>query len=443
MALAVGVVLSPAALAEQPTYNRITIDNNLPGAAFVVSGNVALLPRPELVVSAFGLFGYGPTGPIIPAAGTVNVYRRKFVGGFFQLNDWEKIEIVKESDGITFPNRPAIADVNGDWMPDVIVPGGYFFDNYTGQQRGSLTWWENRRNARKWLRHDLVTNSPFSYHSVVLVDLDGDHIKDIVTVAEDAGSPSSPADDIVELQFLKGKRRGKFYPPVKIADGGGGLIEAHDVNGDGRMDIVSPQFFGPVQAQPFVPAVARDASVASYVWFENNGDGTFTRHAIGTNQGPGFTIVPVNPLDGGPTRWIATNHTNPNVPFPPFALYPAPAVYEFTPGPDPRQPWAVQQLSSAGDFPVTGGIGQAAPGAVAGGDLTGNGGLDLAVAGDGSRAVYWMEQQGDGTFITHQLPDSDGYGQNGGPLIQDLNWNGKNEIVFSSFDQNALSIWTR
>lgn len=106
MALAVGaagLASSSAAMGEQPTYNRITIDNNLPGAAFVVSGNVALLPRPELVVSAFGLFGYGPTGPIIPAAGTVSVYRRKLAGGFFQLSGWEKIAIVKESDGITFP----------------------------------------------------------------------------------------------------------------------------------------------------------------------------------------------------------------------------------------------------------------------------------------------------------------------------------------------------
>lgn len=86
--------------------------------------------------------------------------------------------------------------------------------------------------------------------------------------------------------------RFQFESPVKIADGGGGLIEARDVNGDGRMDIVSPQFFAPVQAQPFVPAVARDASVASYVWFENNADGSFTRHAIGTNQWPVMALAP-------------------------------------------------------------------------------------------------------------------------------------------------------
>ena len=53
--------------------------------------------------------------------------------------------------------------------------------------------------------------------------------------------------------------------------------------------------------------------------------------------------------DERPTRWLATNHTNPN------------AVYEFTPGAEVRQPWAVRSLSAVGDFPVTGGLGQAAP----------------------------------------------------------------------------------
>lgn len=446
LAVAALAAVSPVALGDVPLYDRITIEPAATGAAFAVAGNVADNPRPEIVLSAFGQFQFGPTGPIIPAAGTVTMYKNAQPGNApnGQLVNWNKTEIVGLAEGITFPNRPALADVSGDGKLDVIVPGGYFFDTYIGNARGSLAWWENKANGTTWLRHDIVTNSPFSYHSVVFDDFDDDTVNDIVTVAEEAGNPSSPADDLVELQFLKGNGDGTFQPPVRIADGGGGLIEAYDVNGDGLLDIVSPQFFGPVAAQPFVPAPARDASVASFVWFENNGDGTFSRHAIGTNQGPGFVIVPVDNLRGdGVTRWVATNHTNKNIAFPPFSLYPAPAVYEFTPGADPRAPWAVRQLSTDGDFPVTGGPGQAAPGSVAAGHLNGDGRLDLAVAGDGSRAVYWMEQQEDGSFVTRQLPDSNAYGQNGGPVILDLNRSGTDDIVFSSFDQNALSIWTR
>ena len=148
-----------------------------------------------------------------------------------------------------------------------------------------------------------------------------------------------------------------------------------------------------------------------------------------------------NLLGDGVTRWIATNHTNPNVAFPPFALYPRPAVYELTPGADPTQPWAVRTLSAPNDFPVTGGVGQASPGAAVAGDLDDDGRLDIAVSGDGSRAVYWMQQQPDGTFVTEALPDSVGFGQSGGPVILDSNRSGTNETIFSSFDQNALSIW--
>ena len=424
---------------------RTTIEDDLTGAAFVIAGNVADNPRSELVVSAFGAFTFGPFGPIPPEAGTVNLYKNAELGNppNGQIAIWNKTEIVSLSDQITFPNRPTLVDINEDGRNDVIVPGGYFFDTFIGFSRGSLTWWESKGNATEWIRHDIVTGSPFSYHSALYEDFDGDGINDIMTVAEEAGNPGDPNDDIVELQFLRGLGGGNFALPVKVADGGGALLVAYDVNDDGLMDVVSPQFFGPVAAQPFVPEAFRGPSVASYVWFENNGDGSFTRWAIGTNQGPGFTIIPVDNLLGdGVTRWVATNHTNPNVPFPPFALYPEPSVYEFTPGADPRQPWSVRTLSAPGDFPVTGGIGQAAPGAAAAGDIDDDGLLDLAVAGDGSRAVYWMKQQADGTFVTMQLPDSDGYGQNGGPVIMDLNRSGENEIVFSSFDQNAVSIWS-
>lgn len=446
IAIAFGVFASTQTLAEAPYYARTTIDAGLTGAAFVVAGNVVDNPRPEIVASAFGQLIFGPQGPVFPPAGRVVMYTSTRAGNapHRHIAGWNQTEIVGLADAIKAPNRPALADVNGDGKTDVIVPGGYFFDSFIGNALGSLTWWENKSNGKRWVRHDIVTGSPFAYHSAVYADMDGDGRKDIVSVAEQGGNPQISTDDIVELHLFKGNGNGTFQPAVKLADGGGSLIEAYDVNRDGRIDIVSPQLFGPVAGQPFVPAPARDASVASFVWFENTGTGTFTRHAIGTDQGTGFAIVPVKNLRGdGITRWIATNHTNKNIAFPPFSLYPEPAVYEFTPGLDPRQPWAVRQLSAPGSFPVTGGVGQAAPGAAAAGDLNADGRMDIAVSGDGSRAVYWLEQRGDGTFVTHQLADSNGYGQSGGPVVIDLNRDHESEIVFSSFDQNALSLWSR
>lgn len=428
------------------SYTRTTVDNAIPGAAFVVAGNIMDNPRPEIVVAAFGQIGFGPSGPVYPAAGTVSVYRNAQPGNApnGQIALWNRTEVVGLADAITFPNRPLLADINEDGRNDLIVPGGFFWDAAFGNSRGSLTWWENAGNGQQWIRHDIVTGSLAVFHSVVYDDFDGDTVADIMTVSEAAGLPSSITDDVIELMILRGNGDGTFQPPVKVADGGGSLIESWDVNGDGYLDIVSAQYFGPVLGQPFVPLAARNASNASFVWFENDGQGNFTRHAIGVNQGPSFNIVPVrNLLGDGVTRWIATNHTNLNIASPPFSLYPEPAVYEFTPGPDPRQLWSVRQLSSPGSFPVTGGQGQASPGAVAAGDLDGDGRLDIAVSGDGSRAVYWLEQQEDGSFVTRQFPDSTGYGQAGGPVVMDINRSGTNEVIFSSFDQNTLAIWSR
>ena len=432
--------------ADDPGYQGVLIDEGVPGAAFVVEANVRSGPKPELIVSGFGPVEVGPAGPVISDSGTVTVYRRAYRGYADKKGKSRAIKhvVVGEDEMITFPNRAQPALINDDKRQDIIVPGGYFFDSFIGQARGSLTWWENQKDGTRWVRHDIVTGSPFSYHSAVFEDFDGDGIADIASVAEDAGDPSNPFDDIVELQLFAGVGDGTFAPAATVGSGGGGLIEAYDVDGDGDQDIVSPQFFGDVAAQPFFPLEARNAASASFVWFENLGGGAFSKHAIGLDQGPGFMITAVeNLLGDGITRWVATNHSNQNVTFPPLSLYPEPAVYEFTPGADPRQPWNVRQLTPAGAFPVTGSVGQAAPGSIAAGHLNDDDLIDLAVSGDGARGLYWMEQLADGSFLTRQLPGSEGWGQAGGPVITNLGGDKKNEIVFGSFDLDSLGYWKR
>jgi len=439
--------------ATPPTYARTTIDSAIKGAAFTVSGDVTGDVRPEIVTSGFGLIGFVPgVGPVLPAAGTVQIFSntaKNKQGGDIQYTN--KTMIVSESDGITFPNKPTLADVDGDGDVDVIVPGGYFFDSFIGNSRGSLTWWEQRANGGTWIRHDVITGSSFAYHGAQFADLDGDGVNDITTVAENGGSPSNGMDDIVKLQFLKGNGDGTFQAPVIIGNGGGSTPYVSDVNGDGRLDVVSAQYFGQVGGQPFIPSFARGPDAASFVWFEQGGDASagltaanFTKRTIGANQGPSFEIRPVENFRGdGITRWIGTNHTNKNIMFPPFSLYPEPAVYEFTPGADVTQQWSVVKLTATGAFTVTGGNGQASPGGTTAGDLDGDGDIDLAVSGDGDRSVYWLEQKADGSFVKNSLPSAVGYGQAGGQLVVDLNRDGVNEMVFSSFDQNALSFWKR
>ena len=135
-----------------PVFSKITADPALPGAAFVVAGNIVRDPRPELVASSFGPYaGPAPVGP-----GTVQLYWNAVnsakPGG--PINGWNRDTIVPTSAGIFGPNQPALSDVDGDGDIDVIVPGGNFFQSYLKAIRpdlggGTLTWWENRGNGNQ------------------------------------------------------------------------------------------------------------------------------------------------------------------------------------------------------------------------------------------------------------------------------------------------------
>ncbi|MFI5429373.1 FG-GAP repeat domain-containing protein [Aeromicrobium sp. UC242_57] len=106
--------------------------------------------------------------------------------------------------------------------------------------RGSLTWWENKGEGNAFVRHDVVTGSPFSYHGVQFADLDGDGVKDLITTGEQGHAPRDKADDIVELHYFKGRitpitGERTFDPAVTLATNGGSLPVVFDVDKDGKL----------------------------------------------------------------------------------------------------------------------------------------------------------------------------------------------------------------
>lgn len=446
-ALVFGTVTAQAAPPTDPAtpaaFSKINVDTKLAGPAFTVAGDVFGSGKQDLVVTAFGAFtGSGQTS-VPPAAGTVQIYRPGA-----DLKRWTKVPVVAESDAITFPNQPTLADVNGDGKTDVIVPGGYFFDTYSPnpnvppKNRGSITWWENKGAGNAFVRHDVVTASPFSYHGVQFADLDGDGIKDMVSTGEQGKAPQSPADDLVEMQYFKGRIAAgtgerTFDAPVALASNGGSLPVVSDVDKDGKLDIVSAQYFGTGQPS-FLWLKQKGAPTAGALTVEN-----FEMHAISSLQGPGFQIKLVPNLRGdGVDRWVGTNHLAH-----PYTS-PEGGVFELNPTSNITQPWTPTTL--AGPFSPRETFGQAAPGVFGSGDLDGDGDVDLAVSGDGDRRLFWIEQTGSGQFTKHVLEDYDstttsipGMGQSGGAVVADLDANGTNEMAFSSFDQNTVAVYAR
>lgn len=446
-ALVFGTVAANAAPPTDPAtpaaFSKITVDSKLTGAAFSVAGDVFGSGKQDLVVTGYGAFTGTPPAVSPPDGGTVQIYRPGT-----DLKRWTKVPVVTASDNIAVPNQPTLADVNGDGKTDVIVPGGYFFDTYKPiptwepKSRGSLTWWENKGAGNAFVRHNVVTGSPFSYHGVQFADLDGDGVKDLVSTGEQGHAPRDPADDIVKLHYFKGHidsgtGERTFDPAVTLADNGGSLPVVADVDKDGKLDIVSAQYFG--QGQP------------SYLWLRQKGTPTggaltadnFEMHAISSLQGPGFQIKQVPNFRGdGVDRWVGTNHLSHP------ATTPEGGIFELNPTSDITKPWTPTTL--AGPFSPRAANGQAAPGVFGAGDLDGDGDVDLALSGDGDHRLFWVEQTGTGAFKTHVLEDYDGnttsipgMGQSGGAVVADLDANGTNEMVFSSFDQNTVAVYAR
>jgi hypothetical protein len=463
---ATAIRAADAATPAPPTFHRINIDTGVTGAAFTVVGEV-FAGEQNIVTTGFGTLGMMglPTG-----GGSLQVYRP-----LTNLADWRKVTVFDSTANVVFPNQPTLADVDGDGDQDVIVPGGNFFDSVAGNSRGSITWWENKGvdgagAALAFERHDVITGQAWAYHGIQFTDLDGDGVKDILSVGEQGKNPSNGGDDLVETQFFKGNPDHEtFAAPVALSEFGGSLPVVADVDKDGDSDIVTAQYFD-------VGTGPADAGNATFLWLERtSNDATlsaddYTKHTIATlaptaagrGVGMGFQIRPVPGFRGpGTVSWIGTNHMNRcTQPF-----LPAEQVLEFTPPADPKQPWALKTLStpaaaatpcpanySTGAYPIfpgdeitsRAGNGQGAPGVFGYGDIDGDGDVDLLVSGDGDRRLFWIEQLADGGTVLHRLTGpAEQFGQAAGAVVVDLDKDGKQELVFSSFDRNTVAVWQR
>ncbi|MBM9461593.1 VCBS repeat-containing protein [Nocardioides sp. zg-536] len=447
---------APADAPEATVFSRVDVDT-VPGASFTVVGEV-FAGEKNLVVSGYGALNSSgaPQG-----GGTLQVYRP---GAY--IGQWTKVSVITPGDGIVFPNQVTLTDMDGDGDTDLLLPSGYFFDR--DQPRSAITWWENRGVgaddvARPFVRHDVITGQLGSYHGVQHVDLDGDGRKDLVTTSEAGRVAANLDDDIVALQVFRGLAGGKFAAPVTIGTEGGSIPVVADVDGDGRLDIASSQYFG-------TGSMADNPTRASFLWWRQTGDlsdgiaaGDFTMHVIATlaQTGPGFQIRPVPDFRGdGRTVWVGTNHTGRCT----FSTpQPAEGVFELTPGEAITEPWGITRLSTPanpdpscpaefkndrnmifpGDDITSRAVpGQAAPGVFGYGDVDGDGDIDLAVSGDGDHRLFWIEQREDGSTRLHTLTaPGERFGQSGGAVVADLDGDDAAELVFSSFDRNAVAIW--
>jgi hypothetical protein len=406
----------PANDADKKTlvFKQHVVDAKPDRPAFVTSADLNGDKLPELVVSVFA--GSSPT---VMGNGLLATYSMKSKGA---LGAWSRQVLVSKLKGIKFPNAASAVDVDGDKDLDLFLPYGFLA--CAPFNCGGLAWLENTGAAKGWKWHDVVAKgSALFYHHVALVDLDGDKVKDAVTVGESKGllGPGK-AETRIFLGDASAPCRFK-KKAVVVGPGLGSLPTVLDIDGDGDLDIASAEYF---------------VSGESAAWYERTGAsiGAWKKHVIASAVGPSIQLSFIKNLHGkGKLVPVLSNHTNTaDKPADPES-----GLYLLKIPPDPTKKWVTKKISAgikSRKSPLLGP--QAAPGVFSWGDLDGDKDIDLLVSGDGDPDIYWLEQLPGGAFKTHvlakNLPQS-------GVTAVDLDGDGVTEAVVSSYEANKLLVF--
>jgi FG-GAP-like repeat len=388
-----------------PITSSLVVDQNPAKPAFVHVADLNGDKVPELIVSAFD--GSGPFG-----SGRIFIYTRAGGG----LSSWTR-QVLPGSNGTKFPNKVTTADVDGDGDLDIIAPSGFLA--CVPFNCGGFAWYEQL--ASGWKKHTLLSGKPLFYHHAEFVDLDGDGLKDIVTVAERKGTAD---DGNAEVHLFRGAPTVDRFEktPIKLADGLGSIPTVIDIDGDGDLDIAGAEFFG---------------SKGSFAWLERTGSLTdWKKHYIDDAVGKSIQLSFVENLTGdGQLFAVGANHTNTSD----RASDAESAVFLYSKPSDPTKPWVRTKISE-GIVSVKSPLfsPQGAPGVFDYGDPDGDGDIDIVVHGDGDPRVFVLEQTAPGNFSTKVLAAPL---NQGGVAVADLDGDARDEIVVSSYEKNKLLIF--
>jgi len=299
--------------------------------------------------------------------------------------------------GGAWPTSAAVADVNGDGKPDIVVANsgsntvGVLLGNGDGTFQPAVTY--DSGGVYPW--------------SVAVADLNGDGAPDIVVVncnAECQGGEESTAG------VLLNNGDGTFREVVTYDTGEGGYamgIAIADVNGDGKPDLVIANCGGCFGYE-------YPGSVSVLL---GNGDGTFQGAWTYLMWWPSSVAVTDVNGDGRPDIVVAT-------------------------GGYVGEPGQVGVLLGNGDgtFQSAGSYDSSGAFSVAVADLNGDGKPDIAVANLGSNTAGVLLGNGDGTFQSAVTYDSGG-DYPSSIAVADVNGDSKPDLLIANVCHNSPYCW--
>ena len=335
---------------------------------------------------------------------------------------WELTEAFDYWDGIIWPNKSTVFDINNDGIDDWVIGCGFL-----ARPVGNLLWMAGEMNdgvlgfgAPQYME---IPDSSRWYHEALPVDMDGDGDMDFVTTNQNT-TVFEEGTGLVEWYENNGVPGEVSLTRHEIAEGGGALLTLFDVDEDGDQDILLPQFW----------------EGASLVWLENTGLETpWVRHTINDNTGRGFGVEVADMNGDGRPDIVYGNHnhqlsTEPDEQIMGIYWWEIPAPSEVHDLADWGATMHVVYEGFNIDAPDADREG--APGVVHTGDINGDGRMDVSASGDGDDGVYVFIQQADGTFLENKI-DS-GLTMAGDHVMTDIDGDGDMDFLWAIFGETGI-----